>query len=378
MSYLGGQQPAAQAGSATFDEQMLRKIVDENYLLSSSFGNVDRDMDMDFINYQAHGIRVKEEPKGVHTAVDHGGSINPNVPYHASSAAFPNTGYTTPAESSIASEGNHVSSRSGTAAVFANSDGSSVNNGNPNFGGSDGYMQGERNLELQQQQQLQLQQELQQQLSEEQQDLNSQGFDSSQGIKDTEEQIRRKRALNRAAQKAFRERKEARVKQLEKQLKQSENDREQLLNELEDLRKHNIEMHAENRILLQTKNDAATTAINAGSIAGPLGTASQNAYVEKNKFTFPSKRDFVDELVDHQQHSTQRNVTPPSLEYSHNGEQVMTVSATWEYLHKMSENLQFDLSLVIGRLKDRVVCHGKGPSYFKSDIDEYIEASRST
>lgn len=374
MSYASGQQQAAQVPNAGFDEQMMRRAAADSYFLSSSFGSVDREME--FLHYQTNGIRVKEESKGPQIPVANGTTIN-NVPYYASPVVMQDTGYTTPGHSSISSEGNHVISHGGPSAVFSLSESSSVNR-NANLNNStDSYSQQERDLELQQQQQLRLQQELQQQLNQEQQDLSNQTSDSATGANDSEEQIRRKRALNRAAQKAFRERKEARVKQLEKQLKDSENDREQLLNELEQLRKHNIEMHAENRILLQTKNAAVVAAANSGAVTDSLGTINQTQNSERNKFTFPSKRDFVDELINVDEHNISNDTTPPSLEYSHNGEQVMTVSATWEYLNRMSETFDFDLSLVMCKLKGRVVCHGKGPSYFKSDIDKYIEASRA-
>ncbi|KAG0668112.1 hypothetical protein C6P43_004325, partial [Kluyveromyces marxianus] len=200
-----------------------------------------------------------------------------------------------------------------------------------------------------------------------------------------EEQIRRKRAMNRAAQKAFRERKEARVKQLEQQLKDSERDREQLLSELEDLRKHNIEMHAENRILLQTKSAGVPGVPGVGqSIPLPLAQGlGQGQGISQSipqglgpgtcptKFTFPSKRDFVEELIDLQDQTYDAETvsrTQP-VNYSHDGQEMMTISATWEYLHKVSERIDFDLSLVMCKLKGKQVCHGKGPSFYKSDVD---------
>lgn len=209
-----------------------------------------------------------------------------------------------------------------------------------------------------------------------------------------EEQIRRKRAMNRAAQKAFRERKEARVKQLEQQLKDSERDREQLLSELEDLRKHNIEMHAENRILLQTKSAGipGVPIPGPGPLPLPLPLAQslgqgqgQGQSIPQGpgqgtcptKFTFPSKRDFVEELIDLQDQTYDAETvsrTQP-VNYSHDGQEMMTISATWEYLHKVSERIDFDLSLVMCKLKGKQVCHGKGPSFYKSDVDRYIQES---
>lgn len=221
-----------------------------------------------------------------------------------------------------------------------------------------------------------------------------QGQDKSEssGMKadSEEEQIRRKRAMNRAAQKAFRERKEARVKQLEQQLKDSERDREQLLSELEDLRKHNIEMHAENRILLQTKSAGVPGVPLPLPLAQGLGQGiSQGQGINQSipqdlgagpgtcptKFTFPSKRDFVEELIDLQDQTYDAETvsrTQP-VNYSHDGQEMMTISATWEYLHKVSERIDFDLSLVMCKLKGKQVCHGKGPSFYKSDVDRYIQ-----
>lgn len=318
MSYTTGQQ--AQAHNESFDEETLR--ASDSYFLSPSFGSIDNGLD--YLHHQAHSIRVKEEPTVLPLAQ--------NGAFYASPALFPDTGYTTPTNSSTSSDGashQHITNHSG--------------------GG--------------------LQKAMGQELDK------SEPVSELSETKDTEEEKDRKRALNRAAQKAFRDRKEAKVKQLEQKLRESEQDREQLLKELEDLRKHNIEMHAENRILLQTQGTNAAPFLIQSPMnpSQGLGQASAN-----NKFTFPSQRDFVQQLItlEEQNANSASPETPPPIQYSFNGQDMMTVAATWEYLHRLSEKLDFDVSLVMCKLKGRQVCHGNGPSFLKSDIDRYIDEAR--
>ena len=60
-----------------------------------------------------------------------------------------------------------------------------------------------------------------------------------------------KRAQNRAAQRAFRERKEARLRALEQDLQQSEQHRKALAQELEELRKENLELSSKEKLMLE-------------------------------------------------------------------------------------------------------------------------------
>lgn len=303
MSFATGH--AAQSQGQSFDDQAFRG--QENYFMSPFFGGVDNGLD--YLRNGPESIQVKAENGDGNLS----GEANVGVP-------FPEAGYTTPLSSVSPVEGSsqQLQNEELNYAEHIGQEGITAN------GTSEGS-------------------------------LEKSGQSES---KDTDDEKHRKRALNRAAQKAFRERKEARMRELEEKLKQSEQGRQELLREVENLRKHNIEIHAENRILLQTQGSKTP------SVADPSVA----------KFVFPTKRDFVGEMVP--MHPDFLSELPASEQYLIDGKQMLTVSAAWEYLHRLSESFDFDVSMVMANLKGKEMCHGKGPSYMRSDIDRFLSEAK--
>ncbi|AET38160.1 Yap3p Ecym_2430 [Eremothecium cymbalariae DBVPG len=165
----------------------------------------------------------------------------------------------------------------------------------------------------------------------------------------------KKKAQNRAAQKAFRERKEARLKELEQRLKESEENRDALNKEMEELKKQNFVIHNENRILMQRKGSSLP-----GVVADP----------EKERFTFPPKDDST-EL----QREIEKELSAgrDAVRYVADGKKLLTVPATWEYLHELSLDKDIDVYLIMQKLKGTEVCHGYGPAYTRARIDSLVE-----
>lgn len=199
----------------------------------------------------------------------------------------------------------------------------------------------------------------------------------------------KKKAQNRAAQRAFRERKEAKFKELQRKVRESEIDRDQLLKELEKLRKWNMEINAENRKLLQKERFG----INNGGVYGGAGVnggspSSQslpNIEGPDTTYIFPSTNECFEQAVNQRD-----NVSEQSLErkpvYSAAGrflqyqdefpdDTLLTVPETWEYLSQLSENEEFDVNEVMEKLVGLEQCHPSGPAYSKIRIDSMVKQS---
>ncbi|SCU92233.1 LAFA_0F08966g1_1 [Lachancea sp. 'fantastica'] len=170
----------------------------------------------------------------------------------------------------------------------------------------------------------------------------------------TEQEIlARKKAQNRAAQKAFRERKEAKLKELESKLLSSERDKKALLRELEDLKKLNLEIATENRLLSKTEQ-----------------RSSPDVRAETVKYHFPSRKHFIE--VTSGDHKIDLNEPMPLSSYEHFGQRLLTLPATWEYLHELSKSEDFDVYFVMENLRGNEVCHGYGPAYPQDVIDNIV------
>ena len=175
------------------------------------------------------------------------------------------------------------------------------------------------------------------------------------------------RDRNRAAQKAFRERKEARLKELQDKLLESEKNRQSLLKEIEELRKVNTEINAENRLLLRSGNERFSRDLIDGT---------------GHKYSFPIKDEFFSSEVPEGKLNNKSMYTLKSsgqtrekeAQYTDKaGRQVFTVPATWEYLYKLSEDRDFDVTYVMSKLKGKECCHTHGPAYPRNLIDSLVQ-----
>ncbi|GME77954.1 unnamed protein product [Ambrosiozyma monospora] len=202
----------------------------------------------------------------------------------------------------------------------------------------------------------------------------------------TEEELyERRKAQNRAAQRAFRERKEGKLKELSAKLSDSEKKREELLKNIEDLRKQNMMLGMENQIL--QKNTAAQGGngdlMSQGS--SDCGGISSCPTVNGN-FSFPSKVDFVRSVIIDPEHhgatkDTIEKVIKPSLKYEVDKEEVLNISAVWDYLNEWNRKLQqerdedgdaFDVMGVMDELKGKEKCHGYGPAYSLALVNDIV------
>lgn len=187
-------------------------------------------------------------------------------------------------------------------------------------------------------------------------DTSKSNPDDSKSTPDEKDAKERKKAQNRAAQKAFRERREAKLKELEEKLKESEANRKELTDELEALKRQQVVANNE-KILLHDRQHFEH---------GMSFSASVQTY------TFPTQRQFYDSLTE-SKHGAFRNDQKRYLDDS--GNEVLPLSAAWEYLHDLSQQMDFDIYLVMQSLKGSEICHGHGAAYPRALIDQAVQAA---
>ncbi|KAI1823718.1 hypothetical protein F4861DRAFT_305774 [Xylaria intraflava] len=168
----------------------------------------------------------------------------------------------------------------------------------------------------------------------------------------------RRKAQNRAAQRAFRERKERHVKELEAKLASLEAAQSETATENEKLRRAMQKMSTENEILRATSNAHAQHA----------GSASPSADVTTGPMQY-SPDDFYSHLL--QNHP---NKTPSHRIVEADGQRLLAAGATWDYIinHELYKKGLIDVGDVSDRLKAQVKCDGQGPVFEERVITQAI------
>ncbi|KAM7208946.1 fluconazole resistance protein 3 [Naviculisporaceae sp. PSN 640] len=171
----------------------------------------------------------------------------------------------------------------------------------------------------------------------------------------------RRKAQNRAAQRAFRERKERHVKDLESRLQQLEQAQQQTASENERLKRDLQKMSTENEIL------RATSLVTGAGSPGSNGTPVTTGPMSYNPTAF-----YTDVLQNH------ANKTPSHrIVTSDDGERLLAAGATWDLIisHDLFKRGLVDIGDVSARLKSQAKCDGQGPVFEERAILEAIEQS---
>ncbi|KAL1859717.1 AP-1-like transcription factor [Diaporthe australafricana] len=191
-------------------------------------------------------------------------------------------------------------------------------------------------------------------------DAGRQGSNSAEEDDLTPAQSRRK-AQNRAAQRAFRERKERHVKDLEAKLASLEAAQHETASENEKLKRDLQKMSTENEIL------KATSSLNGGHSPGHAAAAVTTGPLQYNPTDF-----YTNVLSQHP------NKTPSHrIVTSDSGERLYAAGATWDYIisHDMYKRGLVDIADISNRLKHLAKCDGQGPVFEEKAILEAIEES---
>ncbi|KAI0391695.1 hypothetical protein F5Y17DRAFT_439438 [Xylariaceae sp. FL0594] len=171
----------------------------------------------------------------------------------------------------------------------------------------------------------------------------------------------RRKAQNRAAQRAFRERKEKHVKDLEAKLASLEAAQSATASENEKLKREMQKISTENKILratstVQAQQNGAMSPV-AGIAIGPM------------QYT---PTDFFSNLL--QNHE---NKNPSHRIVESGGERLLAAGAAWDYIigHDLFKAGHVDLEGVSERLKYQAKCDGQGPVFEERAVLKAIEDS---
>uniref|UniRef100_L2FPR2 BZIP transcription factor n=1 Tax=Colletotrichum fructicola (strain Nara gc5) TaxID=1213859 RepID=L2FPR2_COLFN len=170
----------------------------------------------------------------------------------------------------------------------------------------------------------------------------------------------RRKAQNRAAQRAFRERKEKHVKDLEAKLANLEAEAQQKSTENERLKREMQKISTENEILRATSsmNGHHSSTSPEPRMTGPM--------------TYNPKDFYTDLLAKH------NNKTPSHrVAISSEGERLLAAGATWDFIinHPLFKRGLVDVGDVSERLKHQARCDGQGPVFSERSILDAIEGS---
>ncbi|KAK8110057.1 bzip transcription factor [Apiospora kogelbergensis] len=171
----------------------------------------------------------------------------------------------------------------------------------------------------------------------------------------------RRKAQNRAAQRAFRERKERHVKDLEAKLASLEATQNLTASENEKLKRDLQKMSTENEILRATS-----------SVQGPNGAMSPAAATTTGPMHYNPTDFYSDLLANHTNKTPSHRVVE-----SEAGERLLAAGATWDFIigHELFKRGLVDVGDVSERLKSQAKCDGQGPVFEERAIIKAINES---
>ena len=184
-------------------------------------------------------------------------------------------------------------------------------------------------------------------------------------------------------QRAFRERKERHVKDLELKLKSIEAHSTDLMSDNERLKRELDRLATQNEILRATSTpmklsgqqnrDASQTDANQG---GDSPTGEQSTLAAGPMIYSPST--FNAAFSAHQGEDADENPISHRIQISATtGERLLSTGAAWELIqaHELYRKGVVDIGEVCDRLKEKVLCDGSGPTFAEGEVIKAIEES---
>ncbi|KAM0798379.1 hypothetical protein BDR22DRAFT_383321 [Usnea florida] len=201
------------------------------------------------------------------------------------------------------------------------------------------------------------------------------GRGSSDDDKDnlTPAQSRRK-AQNRAAQRAFRERKERHVKDLELKLKSMDAHSTDLMTENERLKRELDRIATQNEIL-RADSTSRRGPPRQYSNGNHEGSSSPEGLTSGPMIYSPSTFDAA--FAEHHTSGTEEPISHRIEISKTTGERLLSTGAAWDFIqhHEIYRTGLVDIADVSERLKEKVVCDGVGPTFSEQDVIQAIEES---
>ncbi|KAJ8100075.1 hypothetical protein POJ06DRAFT_123406 [Lipomyces tetrasporus] len=172
-------------------------------------------------------------------------------------------------------------------------------------------------------------------------------------LNDADDLLSKRKAQNRAAQRAFRERREKHVRELQDKLEEAEKAAKDVEHENARLKKELEWYHAENKNL---KEAAEAARVNS---AGEFNNARPTTVV------FPELKDGGNVENRHEHQVPQASADTVFL----------NPSQIWDRLNEHPRADVIDLADVLKRLTSKAHCGGHGPIFTIADVDQAIEAA---
>ncbi|PWY91045.1 hypothetical protein BO70DRAFT_384598 [Aspergillus heteromorphus CBS 117.55] len=175
----------------------------------------------------------------------------------------------------------------------------------------------------------------------------------------------KRKAQNRAAQRAFRERKERHVRDLEEKVSNLENESSTLMADNERLKRELAKFTTENEILRAT--------------SGSLRHTNHHAPDSEPTTTGPMKyspMDFKSDFGSDEDRGPHHRITVCAK----TGEKLLGSAATWDLIqgHELFKRGLVDIGDVSGRLQGTAQCDGQGPAFRESEVLKAIEESAAS
>ncbi|KAI9842945.1 MAG: hypothetical protein M1837_006682 [Sclerophora amabilis] len=186
----------------------------------------------------------------------------------------------------------------------------------------------------------------------------------------------RRKAQNRAAQRAFRERKERHVKDLEIKLSSLEQASNTLVGENDRLKRELQKVATENEILRATSGRFAPSGDANGHGNNPLAPPASAAPALVGPMHYSPTDFYTHVLQPHDNKTVSHRITVSE----NTGERLLAAGATWDMIqeHPLFKKGLVDVGDVCERLKGIAKCDGQGPVFEERDIREAIEASAAS
>lgn len=189
--------------------------------------------------------------------------------------------------------------------------------------------------------------------------------DLANNSNEDEDLVIKRKAQNRAAQRAFRERKEQRVRELEQKLGESEKEKLRLASENERLKKENTVISTENQVLMAT--------------SAPGGDRFGGASPAPLKANFPVHKFSNMLLAEHDKEypPITSNNTPSFVVYEKNAfDTMLGAGAVWERIMQEPDSEDIDVEKVMTFLRGKEHCDGFGPVFRLTDVKNGISLAR--
>ncbi|KAL2816777.1 hypothetical protein BDW59DRAFT_153043 [Aspergillus cavernicola] len=174
----------------------------------------------------------------------------------------------------------------------------------------------------------------------------------------------KRKAQNRAAQRAFRERKERHVRDLEEKVSHLQQESTTILADNDRLKRELARYSTENEILRATTTSTTTASGDGSNRTHDPTTTGPMTY---------SPTDFYSDLVPEGQSARLHRVAYCKT----TGERLLDAGAAWDLIqgHELFKRGLVDIAGVTRRLKKVTQCDGLGPAFRESHVQQAIEES---